>query len=151
MELIVPEVTEFLEKRLNECDEGHDYRHSLDVTKLAISTFIDFPEMEDYQKEAVILACLFHETNDHKFFPPEKIIDISKTITEIYPNIDPRIPNLVSEMVDAVSCSVNGDSELSPSWKAIPRYADRTFATGSIGITRTIIYAKLMEIGRAHV
>lgn len=143
MDVIPQSVTDYLKERLSRCDSGHNYQHSVDVSKLAISVFVDFPEMEEYQKLSVILACLFHETNDHKFFPPNQMISINEKITEIYPNIDPLIPDLVEEMVDGVSCSSNGDRELSPSWKAIPRYSDRTFATGIIGIQRAIIYASL--------
>lgn len=139
MDNIPQSVTDYLKERLSRCDLGHNYQHSVDVANLAISAFGDFPEMEEYQRSSVILACLFHETNDHKFFPPNDLINIKEKL--IHPNIDPRIPDLVEEMVDAVSCSTNGDRELSPPWKAIPRYADRTFATGDIGIQRAIIYA----------
>jgi HD superfamily phosphodiesterase len=132
----------FLNQRLRNFDSGHDLKHCIDVMNMAKDIFSDFPDLEDYQRTSIELACLLHEVNDSKFIQKNRQIKISNILFTLYPYIDDRIPQLVEEIVEAVSCSSNGDSEMFPPWKAIVRYVDRYFAIGKIGIERAIIYAE---------
>lgn len=135
----------YLESRLSTFEKGHSIVHALKVASNGYHALRDFPTLTNYEKDAVILACLLHDLNDHKFVHFENYIPVKELLPIFYSDLHPSVPDLVQEMIDLVSCSVNGDSIVFPTWKVIPRYADRIEAMGKIGLKRAISYASSIQ------
>lgn len=131
---------------ISKFDSGHKINHSLIVAGHAYVSLKDFPELTNVQKDAIIIAALFHDFNDHKFISKDDYLDVGVLLSSY---ISKETIDLVVKMIDLVSCSKNGDTIVSPSWMVIPRYADRIEAMGSIGLWRAISYGK--HIGRPFV
>lgn len=120
-------------------DPGHKLGHALVVASHAYSALIDFPYLTKEQKDAILLACVLHDANDHKFIKDKAdILDIEELLKD---HANHYTITLTIVMIDNISCSKNGDSHLSPTWLAIPRYADRLEAMGKIGLKRAISFA----------
>lgn len=119
-------------------DSGHQIEHALIVASHSYLALKDFPHLTQNQKDAIIVAALMHDFNDHKFIPKSEHIDLHKLLSDYLPE---ETITLTVEMIELISCSKNGDTLISPSWMAIPRYADRLEAMGPIGLVRAISYA----------
>jgi uncharacterized protein len=130
---------EKLEQILKEAsvDEGHGIDHALIVMDHACHALKHFPELEETDKRAVMLAALLHDADDGKFFDHEGYQNAEKVL-ESFPNEKEK----VLKMISLVSCSKNGNEEHEVDWELIPRWCDRLEATGEIGIKRCETYTK---------
>lgn len=128
-------------------DEGHRLDHSLRVASHAYLALRDFDYLNNDQRDAVILACILHDVNDHKFITRiEDKLDLYSLLSDI---VSVEVIDLTILMIDYVSCSKNGDSRVDPIWLLIPRYSDRLEAMGEVGLRRAITYAN--HIGRPFI
>lgn len=130
---------QLMHRFLTKFDAGHQISHSLIVAGHAYSSLKDFPELTSAQKDSILVAALLHDFNDHKFIPKSEQVDLYNLLSDHFN--EETIKNIV-EMIDLISCSKNGDTEITPSWMAVPRYADRLEAMGAIGLSRAIFYSK---------
>lgn len=121
--------------------KSHDFSHACAVMENARMAIINEP-LTLYQKEAILLAALLHDADDKKFFPNNKNYE---NMRQILFDKNQQFVDLVAEMIDLVSCSVNGDRMVEEEWKLIPRYADRLEALGVIGIKRCYEYTKTVN------
>jgi uncharacterized protein len=120
---------------------SHDFTHAYQVMK---NTLMGMKEesLTTFQKEAVMLAGLLHDADDQKFFPQNHN---NENVRHILFDKHKEFVDLVIEMIDLVSSSVNGDRMVEDEWKLIPRYADRIEALGIIGIKRCYEYTKTIN------
>lgn len=118
--------------------KSHGYDHMIAVMNNAIEAVKEL-DIPDIDKEAICLAALLHDVDDHKFFHTENYENARK-ILDGHPRTD-----LVIEMIDLVSSFKNKDHIVSPEWKMIPRYCDRLEAIGEIGLERVIQYNTTMN------
>jgi uncharacterized protein len=123
--------------------KSHDLHHMTAVMKHAIKALEYYPhDIDEHTKYLVIIASLLHDCDDKKFFPNNKNNDNTRTILKEH-NFDNKDIELVTNMIDLVSSSKNGDYIDSniPEYMYYPRYADRLEAIGIIGIKRCYQYA----------
>ena len=113
--------------------KSHGFEHMLSVMNHAYRA-VEEIDVSPEIKEAIILAALLHDIDDHKFFKTINF-DNAREILDGHPNTD-----LIIEMISLVSSSTNKDSLIEPEWKLIPRYCDRLEAIGDIGLERVIQY-----------
>lgn len=119
-------------------DNGHRIDHALKVAGHAYLALSDFPSLTLEQRDAILIACILHDINDHKFVSDDNIVDLRRLLCGY---VSRRCINMIVYMIDIISCSKNGDSIIEPSWYTIPRYADRLEAMGRIGLKRAIAYS----------
>lgn len=119
---------------------SHDANHAIAVMNNAQKAIKEYSLSSNIQ-EAIILAALLHDIDDKKFFPYNTNLDNMRYILS---NKSPEFKQLVAEMINLVSSSVNGDMvpDEKEEWKLIPRYADRLEAMGKVGIQRCYEYSK---------
>lgn len=128
-------------------DDGHRLPHALIVAGHAYSALRDFPQLTAKQKDAILLSCILHDVNDHKFIHNNRDeLDLALLLSE---EVSEDVIELTMVMIDYISCSKNGDSIISPTWMLIPRYADRLEAMGKMGLCRAMIYAN--HVGRPFI
>lgn len=135
---------ELLQQHLQQAaiDAGHGINHArrvLNHAKLALQS--ETVSLSEHQQNAVLLAALLHDADDHKFFAAEsqKAHEIVMTVSEH----NTSLADLVQELINLVSASKNKNSTVKPEdeWMLIPRHADRLEAIGRIGIVRAYQYA----------
>jgi uncharacterized protein len=120
-------------------DAGHGYDHALAVMHHARHALKHFSNLNQAQRQAVLLAALLHDADDGKFFPNNKNYENATEILQAYSEEE---RTLALQMIGLVSCSRNGNqtSQDIPLWMFIPRWCDRLEAMGEIGIKRCQIY-----------
>ena len=122
----------------------HGINHAKKVLENATNALkVSNYDLNDIEKEYVLLASLLHDADDRKFFPNNNNNENLRYV--LYDKSEDLI-NFVIYLVNMVSCSKNGDnipeSVIGKEWQLIPRYADRLEAIGMIGIERCFIYNK---------
>lgn len=126
------------------CD-SHGTDHALSVLQHAKNA-LSYYTLQPFQHEAVLVAALLHDADDHKFFPKNKN---NENLRFIINDKSPDFIDLVIEMVNLVAASTNGNkiSEhlQNKLWMYIPRYADRLESIGFIGIQRCFQYCKTIH------
>lgn len=133
-------VKEEVMRLLGDDDTGHDYGHCMIVhyhAKKAIES--DKSIVNPWIKWAIEIAAVLHEVDDQKLFKTENYSNAREILEKC--EFPKEYIELIIEMIDLVSCSKNRNSVVFPTWKLIPRWADRLEAIGNIGIKRTIIYS----------
>ena len=126
----------------------HGITHAKKVLENAINALdASSYDINNIEKEYVLLASLLHDADDRKFFPNNHNNENLRTV--LYDKSDEYI-HYVIYLVNMVSCSKNGDtipeSVIGKEWQLIPRYADRLEAIGIIGIERCFIYNKRINM-----
>jgi len=118
--------------------KSHGYSHAEEVFKNAMNALNSCTNNLDLKTiETILLAALLHDADDKKFFPKNLNNDnVRKILFDKHEEFTRR----VIEMINLVSCSVNGNSLVEESWKLIPRYSDRLEAIGLNGINRCYEY-----------
>ena len=118
-----------------EDDIGHGINHFIRVYNHGLEC-IKYEDLNKDQEQAILIACLLHDVDDHKFSNNKNNETAIKIMQECnYDNIE-----LVCQMINLVSCSKNGCSDYDPKWMLIPRDCDRLEAIGAIGIFRAYLY-----------
>ena len=106
-------------------------------------------EVPDDVKVRVLIASLLHEVGDQKFADKDPISkgvlinEILERVLKRYPWDCEEMRQDIINMIDYCSASVWGDKipDGSKVYQLIPRWADRSEATGFIGIVRTMTFA----------
>lgn len=124
-------------------NDGHNFEHFETVMNHAIEA-IKYESLDENTATNIILAALLHDLDDAKLFPNNKNNENTRDILNMSPYIfslhDEDVEQII-EMINLVSTSKNGDSEVEPRWKLIPRDCDRLEAIGKIGIIRCFEFA----------
>lgn len=121
--------------------QSHNLGHFLAVYENAKKA-IDYEILTPYQRKAVLLAALLHDIDDRKLFPNS--INNQNTRQILFGHSKQFI-DLVIEMINLVSSSINGDTLVKEEWKLIPRYADRIEALGITGIERCYQFCNTIQ------
>lgn len=126
----------------NHVCSSHGITHAINVLNHAQNA-LQFIVLDENKQLLVLLASLFHDADDHKFFPDNEDFDnLQKIMLDHYHSKEDI--ELVKRMVDLVSSSKNGDNIpydiIGKEWMLIPRYSDRLEALGEIGIVRCYQY-----------
>jgi uncharacterized protein len=122
---------------------SHGLQHSQNVMNNAKQALKVETKLTQSQRQAVLLAALLHDADDHKFFPNNRNYENARFVLR---NKSSDFVDLVIEMISLVSCSQNGDSLIPEEYKLIPRYADRLEALGLTGIKRSFVYSKTIGL-----
>lgn len=126
----------------------HGYAHAINVyhhAKMALQEVAYQKKLHTEQRMAILYAALLHDCDDHKIFPHSKNHFNTRRILA---SIHFSAIDLVTEMIDLVSFSKNGnrgavptlEDHQRPSWMYIPRDADRVEALGTMGVVRCLAY-----------
>ena len=140
--ILLDKLETFIKDIVSRFDEGHNFDHVLDVADFSIHFYEAFPELTSEMCSDIYTACLLHEINDGKFVKDDDIIDVAQLLRDCRPELSKERISIIIEMIEGTSYSKNGDNPIYPVWKAIPRMADRYFATGRIGIGRAMTYSE---------
>lgn len=139
MNKYIKHLSEILENN-NVCP-SHGLDHALAVLNHAKQALKYEPNPNTKEQEAILLASLLHDADDKKFFPNNLNYENVRLILNDKEN---NFIELVIEMIDLVSASINGDNIPehihNKLWMLIPRYSDRLEAIGIVGIKRCYIY-----------
>jgi len=135
----------FIKNNISIC---HGITHAKKVLENAINALdTSSYNINNIEKEYVLLASLLHDADDRKFFPSHLQNENLRNV--LYDKSDEYV-DFVIYLVNMVSCSKNGDtileSVIGKEWQLIPRYADRLEAIGIIGIERCFIYNKKINM-----
>jgi len=129
--------------RTAKVDRCHGIEHADRVAKHAVEA-CKLETLTEPRRLAVILAALWHDVDDRKFFPDS--VDFANA-RQLCRQATPELEILVVRMISRVSCSKNGNqAEPQDPWLLIPRWCDRIEALGRIGIWRCYVFS--MENGR---
>ena len=134
-ELLIQNAKDYIKKLFAGNSDGHDLDHSLRV----YSNAMDIAETEpDCNIEAVALAALLHDADDHKLFDTE---GNSNAVSFLKTNgvEDKEIESIV-RIINSVSFSKNKGRTPDSLEGMIVQDADRLDAMGAIGIARTFAY-----------
>ena len=141
-------------------DDAHDLEHHIIVYNHAVNVVKDLKNIEDWEKEAILVAALTHDLDDPKVIKgrTEPYYWIKHTLDHVYvdcfPTVKERFIDCIIMMIELVSCSKWGDKRYEdlypnnkslPDWMYIPRYCDRAEAIGEIGMKRTIAYGESLN------
>ncbi len=132
-----------LGKMLKNVCSSHGLQHAQNVMITAKNALKFETNLTQIQRQAVVLASLLHDADDHKFFPNNRNYENARFILR---NKSCDFVELVIEMISLVSCSTNGNSTIPEEYKLIPRYADRLEAIGITGIKRAFVYSKTIGL-----
>lgn len=130
----------------NNIDETHSLEHYKRVMYHADMALKEC-SLNDNETLAVLVASFLHDVDDKKYmntvnYENARMI-ISDTFSRMGISFDSEWVELVIKMIDLVSCSKNGNSDVEKKWMLIPRIADRIDALGYIGIERVVGFGKL--------
>lgn len=124
-------------------DETHSLNHALNVMK-HMEKCLKYDRVYNLDKQTnydLILTCLFHDLDDHKYFPP----DAHNAQKFLEGKIPQSRVDRILRWISYVSTSVNGNNIPSEAksnpWVLWPRYCDRIEAVGKTGIIRVIDYS----------
>lgn len=119
-------------------DGAHDMTHFIEVRDLAKEAVAE-TLLEDWQKEAVIIAAFLHDLDDKKLQKDKKN---GKWVEFVLNSLQIPNKNIILTIIDLVSCSKWGDrvDGVSPDWYYIVRYCDRLTAIGERGLVRCLEY-----------
>ena len=132
---LINDAKEYIKVLFEENSDGHDLDHSLRVYSNAM---VIAGTEQGCDIEAVALAALLHDTDDHKLFDTEGNAN-AVSFLRSHGIDDQRISFIVS-IIESVSFSKNrGKSPESLEGKIV-QDADRLDAMGAVGIARTFAY-----------
>ena len=99
---------------------------------------LEYETISEQEVQAVRLAALLHEVDDHEFFDTKDYANARSILKTC--EVPDYISYITIEMIDLVSCSNHNFVGRGERWKFIPRDADRLEALGDIGILRCYEY-----------
>ena len=132
---LINDAKEYIKVLFKENSDGHDLDHSLRVYSNAM---VIAGTEQDCDIEAVALAALLHDTDDHKLFDTEGNAN-AVSFLRSHGIDDQRISFIVS-IIESVSFSKNRGKKPACLEGKIVQDADRLDAMGAIGIARTFAY-----------
>lgn len=117
------------------CSDGHDAEHSLRVYANAMK----IAETESgCDLEAVALAALLHDADDHKLFDTKDNYNARKFLVKN--GVDGAKTDFICSIINSVSFSRNRGRTPASLEGKIVQDADRLDAMGAVGIARTFAY-----------
>lgn len=134
-ERLINDAKEYIRVLFEKNSDGHDLAHSLRVYSNAMKIAETEPGCDI---EAIALAALLHDADDHKLFNTENNANAVSFMKE-HGIEDQRIAFIVS-IINSVSFSKNRGKKPDSLEGKIVQDADRLDAMGAIGISRTFAY-----------
>ena len=134
-ELLIRNAKDYIRDLYSGNSDGHDLDHSLRVYSNAMMIAETEP---DCNIEAVALAALLHDADDHKLFDTE---DNANAVSFLKSNgVDNEKIEFIVRIINSVSFSKNRNQTPDSLEGQIVQDADRLDAMGAIGIARTFAY-----------
>ena len=134
-ELLIRNAKDYIRDLYSGNSDGHDLDHSLRVFSNAMMIAKTEP---DCNIEAVALAALLHDADDHKLFDTE---DNANAVSFLKSNgVDNEETEFIVRIINSVSFSKNRNQTPDSLEGQIVQDADRLDAMGAIGIARTFAY-----------
>lgn len=134
-EKLVQEAKEYIAELFEGHSDGHDLNHSLRVYSNAMTIAAGEAECD---LEAVALASLLHDADDHKLFDTKDNYNARRFLSGH--GVDSDRTDLICRMINSVSFSKNRGRMPENLEGKIVQDADRLDAMGAIGIARTFAY-----------
>ncbi|SCW32949.1 uncharacterized protein SAMN02910456_00591 [Ruminococcaceae bacterium YRB3002] len=134
-DLLIQEATEYILGIFEGNSDGHDVNHSLRVFRNAMMIAA---EEQECDMEAVALAALLHDVDDHKLFDTEDNHNARTFLKEH--GFDAEQTGFICSIIESVSFSKNRGKKPSSIEAMIVQDADRLDAMGAVGIARTFAY-----------
>lgn len=148
-ENIIQDAKEYIAALFEGHSDGHDLDHSLRVFSNAM---IIAESIKDVDMEAIALASLLHDADDHKLFDTKNNANARTFLKEH--GIDDGRTDFICSIINSVSFSQNRGKKPDSTEGMIVQDADRLDAMGAIGIARTFAYGgkkgRSLEDGIAH-
>jgi len=133
-------------------DSSHGILHMITVLQHTKKALISWESsngpIDNREKLIIMLAALFHDIDDSKYFPDNNEYQNARNIlTKIQDSdLTPDEINEIIKIISWVSSSKNGDmipeKIIGKEYYLYPRYSDRLEALGIIGLERTLHYTK---------
>ncbi|MBQ6302562.1 MAG: HD domain-containing protein [Clostridiales bacterium] len=134
-DLLIRNAKDYIRDLYSGNSDGHDLDHSLRVYSNAMLIAVTEP---DCNIEAVALAALLHDADDHKLFDTE---GNENAVSFLKSNgVDNAETEFIVRIINSVSFSKNRDQTPDSLEGQIVQDADRLDAMGAIGIARTFAY-----------
>ncbi len=134
-ELLIRNAKDYIRDLYSGNSDGHDLNHSLRVYSNAMLIAETEP---DCNIEAVALAALLHDADDHKLFDTE---GNENAVSFLKSNgVDNEETEFIVRIINSVSFSKNRNQTPDSLEGQIVQDADRLDAMGAIGIARTFAY-----------
>lgn len=134
--LVLTKLTTFME---DHSVPGHDMEHFLAVVN-HVDEALKSELLDESTSQLVRLAALLHDVDDSKLFPDHHDNENARHLLQDILNDEDT--DKVLHMIDLVSCSHGGNSDVENPYMALPRDADRLEAIGKIGIERCRSYTE---------
>ena len=132
---LISDAGEYIAKLFEGHSDGHDLDHSLRVFSNAVAIARKEPPCD---MEAVALAALLHDADDHKLFDTVNNQN-ARSFLESH-GVSREKTDFICSIINSVSFSKNrGKTPDSPEGRIV-QDADRLNAMGAIGIARTFAY-----------
>jgi len=132
---LIEEAKKYITKLFEGHSDGHDLNHSLRVYENAIKIA---KEEKGCDMEAVALASLLHDADDHKLFDTKDNANAAGFLKEH--GVDAERITFIVSIINSVSFSKNKGKTPDTLEAKIVQDADRLDAMGAIGIARTFAY-----------
>lgn len=132
---LISDAKEYIAKLFEGHSDGHDLEHSMRVFSNAVAIARKEPPCD---MEAVALAALLHDADDHKLFDTVNNQN-ARTFLESH-DVDSDKIDFICTIINSVSFSKNRGKTPDSLEGKIVQDADRLDAMGAIGIARTFAY-----------
>ena len=132
---LIRKAEEYIRDLFKDNSDGHDADHSLRVLTNAMAIAED---MKDIDLEAVVLAALLHDADDHKLFDTKDNANARSFLKEN--GIEGSRADFICSIINSVSFSKNRGKTPDSTEGKIVQDADRLDAIGAVGIARTFAY-----------
>ena len=132
---LISDAKGYIAKLFEGHSDGHDLEHSLRVLSNAVSIAMKEPPCD---MEAVALAALLHDADDHKLFDTVNNAN-ARMFLESH-DVDSDKIDFICTIINSVSFSKNRGKTPDSLEGKIVQDADRLDAMGAIGIARTFAY-----------
>ena len=146
---IVSSAIEFVNELFTSNSGGHDVSHTMRVYRNALLIASDETGCD---LQAVALAALLHDADDHKLFNTENNANARSFLKSC--GVDDEKTELIIRAINSVSFSKNGCKAPDTIEGKIVQDADRLDAIGAVGIARTFAYGgehgRSMELSVQH-
>ena len=134
-ELLIQNTKDYIKDLFKDNSDGHDLDHSLRVYSNAMTIAETEPSCDI---EAVALAALLHDTDDHKLFETKGNANAVSFLKSH--GVGDAETDFIVSIINSVSFSKNRGKTPDSIEAKIVQDADRLDAMGAIGIARTFAY-----------
>ena len=139
---IIENAKTYIEEIFSNNADGHDVAHSMRVYANAMRLAARYPGCDS---EAVALAALLHDVDDHKLFDTKDNANARAFLTSN--DLEEKEIEQICAIINGVSFSKNRGQRPESVEGQIVQDADRLDAIGAVGIARTFAYGG--KLGRS--